>query len=364
MFSIAFGPARFHSALGRHMSAMRHRNWSGVLRATGRLAAVGVLSALALVPDRFLPGGQGIHIEGTIAGDPIEIPWGVPGATPYWIALVMETGLCDIVVFDVGGAVLKKWSAQQVTDRGRIPPGGRVKLLARPGAKGYYHLRLGPLATWGPVLMATRVVMLGLSAAFVTAWLFGVRVRRRQWDARQRRVLVLLAATAALSGLVLYSIVHEAGHLLFGCLWGGTPAWDQVSWTVFSGEEPHASFRSLPREAEPWMAAGGLLLPSLVGCVLVAAGSWRGERSAWWVQGVLVTVGAVLLLGNLGLFADSGHTLPQARHFGAHGTLAQIMALMPAMLTLAISGCLGYRLRWRAEAPGQLRHQAEPGAAT
>jgi hypothetical protein len=143
----------------------------------------------------------------------------------------------------------------------------------------------------------------------------------------------------------LYSLVHEAGHLLFGWLWGDTPAWHQVSWTIFSGEEPHAAFRSLPDEAVPWMGAGGILLPTLVGCVLVAAGFWRGGRAARWVQLVLVTAGAVLLLGNLGLFADTDHTLPLALHLGLHGVLAQIVALMPAVLTLAVYGYIGYRLR-------------------
>jgi hypothetical protein len=76
-----------------------------------------------------------------------------------------------------------------------------------------------------------------------------------------------------------------------------------------------------------------------------------------------VSAGAVLLLGNLGLFADTGHTLPLALHWGFHGILAQIVALLPAMLTLAIYGYLGYRLRHRAEAPERIPHQTEPVAA-
>jgi hypothetical protein len=101
----------------------------------------------------------------------------------------------------------------------------------------------------------------------------------------------------------------------------------------------------------------------LVGCILVAAGFRLGGRGAWWVQLVLVTAGAVLLLGNLGLFADTDHTLPLARHLGFQGTLGQLVALMPAVLTLAIFGYIGYRLRSRAEAPERMRHQAEPSAA-
>jgi hypothetical protein len=333
------------------MSAIPHQRHSHVLRTTGWLVVVGMLVALALVPDRFLPGGQGIDVEGTFAGTPVELAWSGNGAAPYRVGVAMKTGLCEIAEFDAKGAVVKKWSAQKATDRGRIQRGGSVKLLADSGAEGYYHLRVGPLATWGPMLMAARVALLGMAAAIVALWLFGVRVHWWLSDPRHRHVLAIIGATAAVSGLVLYSIVHEAGHMLFGWLWGATPAWDHVSWTLFAGEEPHASFRSLPHDSEPWMAAGGMLLPTLVGCVLVAAGLWQGGRVAWWLPLVFVTTGGMLLLGNLGLFADTGHTLPLAIHLGFYGVLAQIVALLPAMLTLAIYGYIGYRLRFRVEAP-------------
>jgi hypothetical protein len=309
---------------------------------------LGALVALALVPDRFLPGGQGIDVEGAFAGDPVEIQWTGEAAASYRVVLTMETGLCDVVAFDADGTVAEQWSAETATTRGRIQPGGCVRLLAQPGAKGYYHLRMGPLAMWWPALMWARVAALAVVAALVMARLLGVRIDRRRWDVRR---LLVIGATTALTGIVLYSLVHEAGHLLFGWLWGGTPAWHQVSWTIFSGEEPHAAFRSLPDEAVPWMGAGGMLLPTLVGCVLVAAGFWGG-RVARWVQLVLVTAGAVLLLGNLGLFADTGHMLPLAHRLGLHGALAQTVALTPAVLTLAIWGYVGYRLRFGSEARG------------
>jgi hypothetical protein len=196
---------------------------------------------------------------------------------------------------------------------------------------------------WGPTLMGARVALLAVSAALMATWLFGVRVDRRQWGTR--RGLAVIGVTTAFSGIVFYSIIHEAGHLLFGVLWGGTPDWDQVSWTFFSGEEPHAAFRSLPPQADPWMGAGGILLPTLVGCALLAAGYWRGRRFASWVHLVLVTAGAALLLGNLGLFADTGHTLPLAIHLGFRGILAQLVSVIPAALTLATYGYIGYRLR-------------------
>lgn len=327
------------------MNATLHESRFSALRVAGQFAVLGALMASVLFPERFLPFVQGIEVEGTFAGDPVEMPWTGETPVPYRIVVTMETGLCEIVEFDVSGGVARHFLAQEVTYRGRIHPGGSVRLLARLDAKGYYHLRMGPLAMWGPALMGARVAALAVFATFVAARLFGVRIDWRQWDARRRRALPVVAATTALTGLVLYTIVHEAGHLLFGWLWGGTPAWSQVSWTVFSGEEPHAAFRSLPDEAVPWMGAGGMLLPTFVGCVLVGAGFWWGARVAPWMQLALVTAGALLLLGNLGLVADTDHTLPLALHFGLPGVLAEIAALMPVALTLAIYGYIIYRLR-------------------
>lgn len=120
---------------GCHLSAMPLYRRSPILRATGRLAVPGVLVALALVPARFLQGGQGIDVEGAFVGDPVDIRWTGQGAAPYRVVVVMETGLCDVVAFDAGGTAVKRWSAQKATDRGRIQSAGRVKLLPRPGAE-------------------------------------------------------------------------------------------------------------------------------------------------------------------------------------------------------------------------------------
>jgi hypothetical protein len=331
---------------------MPHKRWANVVRTTVRLAALGALVALALVPDRFFPGGQGIDVEGALAGDPVEIQWAGEAAAPYALVVTMETGLCDIIELDSGGAVAEHWSAQKITYGGEIQPGNTVRLIAQPGAKGHYYVRMGALATWRPAITAMRAALLGSSAVLVGIWLFRVRVNPRQWDARRRRAVMVVAATTAFTGIVLYSIIHEAGHLLFGWFWGGTPALKRVSWTIFSGEEPHADFRSLPPEAVPWMGAGGLLLPTLAGCVFVVAGFCLRGRIAGWMPLALVTAGAAMLLGNLGLFASTDHTLPLALHLGFDGVLAQIVALMPAVLTLAVYGYVAYRLRVRSEARG------------
>lgn len=191
-----------------HDSAVSHKRWPRALSAIGRLVAVGVLAATALVPGRFLPGGEGIDVQGAFASVPVEVHWTGEAVTPYRVVVTMKTGLCDIVAFDARGSIVQ-WSAQEVTYFGRIQPGGSVKLVPRPGAEGYYHVRVGPLATWGPVLMATRVALLGMSAALAAAWLFGVHIDRRQWSSRRRREAVVVGATTTLTGLVLYSILPD-----------------------------------------------------------------------------------------------------------------------------------------------------------
>jgi hypothetical protein len=86
--------------------------------------------------------------------------------------------------------------------------------------------------------------------------LFGVRVDRRQWDARQ---LLAIGATTAFSGIVLYSLAHDAGHLFVGWLWRGTPVWHQGFMVDLFRRGAARAFRSLADAALTWMGAGGML---------------------------------------------------------------------------------------------------------
>jgi hypothetical protein len=122
-------------------------------------------------------------------------------------------------------------------------------------------------------------------------------------------------ASFAFSAVIIYSIVHEGCHLLLGKLFGGRPSWHAVRWTVFSGEKPHIAFEHLPASVRPWMSAGGVLLPSLAGLALILLWSFVEKQARWWLQLLIVIPGLVLLLGNLGLFADGRHRLPLALAF-------------------------------------------------
>jgi hypothetical protein len=187
-----------------------------------------------------------------------------------------------------------------------------------------------------------RVVILVVCLLGIAAVLFGWRLA---WHGCQRRRLRVAAAILAFSGLVVYSLVHEGGHLLFGVLFGGQPNWHAVRWTVFSGEEPHVAFQHLPSDALPWMSAGGILFPSFVGIALILLWWFAEKRVLWWLQLLTIIPGFVLLLGNLGLFADAGHTLPLALHFGLSGAMAQIVARSPAIVTLIVFAFIACRAK-------------------
>ena len=310
----------------------------------------------ALLPDRYLPDGEGVNLEGVFEGHPVEVAWRRQNKAPYSFALVLEQGVCEFVQRDASGAIVDKWSAQRTTSKGRIAPGGRLQFSPMPGAVGRFHIRVGRFIVLGSLLTVIRVVISVVCLSGIAAVLFGWRIWRRGQDSRRWRVA---AAILAFSGVVVYSLVHEGGHLLFGVLSGGRPNWHAVRWTVFSGEEPHVAFEYLPADAIPWMTAGGILLPTFVGIAVIAAWWLLGRRAVWWLQLLAVIPGLMLLFGNLGLFAEAGHTLPLAAHLGMHGAVAQIVARSPAFVTLLIFAVIAMRpelimvLRSETSAPAE-----------
>jgi hypothetical protein len=286
---------------------------------------------LALAPTRYLADGQGTDLAGRFDGRPIEAPWLGQRAAPFGLALDMERGQCEFVKLDGAGAVLDRWSAQKITVRGRIEPSGKLQLRPGQDAAGRFRLRVGKFIVLGPLLTVIRGVILAVCLAGIAATPSGWRIARPGQSLRRWRVAGLVLA---FSGLVLYSVVHEGGHLLFGALFGGQQDWQAVRWTVFSGEQPHVVFRRLPEAAMPWMSAGGILLPTLVAVALLLLWHLLGRGATWWLQLLAVLPALALLLGNLGLLADAGHTLRLATHLGLRGAMAQVAACSPAVVTL------------------------------
>lgn len=301
------------------------------------------LAVLALLPNRYLPDGEGINLDGIFEGRPVMVQWPRQSTAPYDLALDLEKGVCKFVQLDAAGRVLDKWSASRITQKGHIRLGGQLQFFPTEGAVGRYRVRVGRFIVWGALLTVLRVAVvtgcLSGMAAVLCGWrglgglLLGRSVSWRSLDRRRYRVAT---AMLAFSGIVLYPAIHEGGHELFGTLFGARPSWGGVRWTCLQGEEPHAAFYSMPPEALPWMGTGGILFPTLIGLVLLLFWRFCGGRMRWWLQMLLVVPGLVLLAGNLGLFADVGHTLPLATHFGLGGVLAQIAARVPALVTLGM----------------------------
>lgn len=160
-------------------------------------------------------------------------------------------------------------------------------------------------------------------------------------------LIIILAFVAVLSVTVIYPVVHEGGHFLAGRL-QGVEAKDAV-WTVWGGR-PHVSFGPTPAHAIPWISAGELILPTVVGILLMVIWFAVSQRVSFVAGAVLWIPGLVLLSGNLGAIAESAssihsHMRPLAAHFGLSGAEVFIFQASPALLSVFLFMFLVRRLR-------------------
>ena len=150
--------------------------------------------------------------------------------------------------------------------------------------------------------------------------------------------IIILATIAVLSVTVIYPVIHESGHLLAGHL-QGVEARD-AALTVWSGH-PHVSFADTPAHAIPWIDAGGIILPTVVGILLMVIWFTLSRRISFVTGYVLWIPGLVLLSGNLGAVAEAassthGHLGLLAAHFGLSGTAAFIFQASPALFSVLL----------------------------
>jgi hypothetical protein len=155
-------------------------------------------------------------------------------------------------------------------------------------------------------------------------------------------------AAGVFSSLVVYPLIHETGHLL-PALWSGAEV-NRFVWTPLMGR-PHVSLNLVSGAAKPWVAAGGVLLPTLVGTLLFAA--WlllppKRPIPLWryW----LLFPGITLLSGNLGLLIER-FTPPEAyRHMtplaGAVAGGSVLFELAPALWSGLLFGLVAVSA-WR-----------------
>ena len=159
--------------------------------------------------------------------------------------------------------------------------------------------------------------------------------------------IIILAIVAVLSVTVIYPVVHEGGHFLAGRI-QGVGARDVV-WTLWGGR-PHVSFGPTPAHAIPWISAGGLILPTVVGILLMVIWFAVSQRVSSAAGVMLWIPGLVLLSGNLGAIAESAssihsHMRPLATHFGLSGGAGFIFQASPALLSVLLFVFFVRRLR-------------------
>lgn len=142
--------------------------------------------------------------------------------------------------------------------------------------------------------------------------------------------------TSILSCLFVYPIIHESGHLLPAVATGAEV--NEVVWSPLIGRT-HVSLNNVSRAAMPCVDAGGVLLPTLVGTLLIAILLWLPSRRpmSLWRLGLLIP-GGVLLLGNLGLLFEAilpsnhiDHMERLAQRVAGDGGLGLLVELTPAL---------------------------------
>jgi hypothetical protein len=153
-----------------------------------------------------------------------------------------------------------------------------------------------------------------------------------------------IAASAILSCLVFYPFVHECGHLLPAKVSGAEV--NTFIWTPLLGRT-HVSLNNVPGPAMPWVDAGGILLPTIVGTMMMAI--WlslplRVPNPLWRIW--LLIPGGILLLGNFGLILEmimQSNTLDHmhglAQLIGGNGLVAMIVELLPALWSCIVIAC-------------------------
>jgi hypothetical protein len=321
------------------------------------LMMAGIL--IFLLPDRYLPAGckPAVSVSGRFEGKPVQfaVPDLGKSATAVELEVTVDDGVCTIGPIDPNGRTSWTWRMGGGAWSGGLPP--RTVLRIDPGrCSGRYAISAG--LPWYFLGREGRLVI------FVTCVLglifYGVALRCK--DALQnyitRRIgskrFVTIAVLLTLSGL-LYSAVHEFGHIAFGMLGGGKPNWQGVVWTPFSGEQPMASFREIPEIAQAWMSAGGVLFPTILGVLLVSIWICWSKRLPWYLAVAVIVPGLTFLIANIAIPVElitTGHAghmevLAQWYHFSAFRTLA--WDLLPFLLTLGAFMAAGYRLWGRHE---------------
>ena len=256
----------------------------------------------------------------------------------------MDQGICRVSLKH-GAELTGLFGMGEGNSRNRIPTGSEL-VLDPQGNAGDYDITIGP--EWHPLApKARRFVFLPMAIAMMVARIFARRFRSQANRLGVKRGFFLVAV-GVISGLVLYPVFHEGGHMMFGMLFGGMPNWDGVVWTCLSGAEPHASFSYLPESAVPFMTAGGPIVPTLIALLLLLIWRFIYKNASWYVSAALVSTPVLFLFSTLGCLFElyrNTHMDALSVHFGLTGPLRIAFSLSPLLVAIAAYVWLGMKFR-------------------
>lgn len=308
-----------------------HGNRRRALEVLVAAALLGLL-VLTLVPARYLPPNWTPFVRGHGQFEGRAVHVTAPNlprpAFPVSGQVRMEAGTCQVAYIEPGGETRTHFTIGDGTFSLDMVPGGAIRLDPGSG-RGRYEVFIGP--AFHPLSPKGRVVVWVALGGTVVAW-FAWRARRRaQARAPSAGRIAFLLLLAIVCATIIYPVVHEFGHAAVGTVLGGRV--DRVTWTVLSGEHPHVLFSHLSQAAWPWMSAGGILVPTLVGVVLLSVWLALAGRLSWYASAAMLLPGVTLLMGNVAciLAVFSG----EPSHMGAISTYYRLMTIEPYLVELS-----------------------------
>jgi hypothetical protein len=316
------------------------------------MAVLFVLLLIGAVPQRYIPERlcPVVTEEGTFEGKPIRVPTpkGEGGEVTARITIKMDRGMWCRGRFEKQGAATGLFNIAEGHCLARIPIGSEL-VLDPQGEVGDYGVTIGP--EWHPLgPKGRRFILLPIGVSSIAALTVGGKVRSQTRKLGAKRFLFLLGV-AVVNGLILYPVLHEGGHVVFGMLRGAKPDWEGVVWTCLSGQEPHASFASLPPGAGPLMSAGGHILPTVAALLLLLAWRLFYKNASWYFSAALLWVPLLILFSTLGCLFElnqQSHMDALAVGFGLSGPLRIGFSLSPLLVAIAAYLWVGIRLKGRS----------------
>jgi hypothetical protein len=117
-------------------------------------------------------------------------------------------------------------------------------------------------------------------------------------------------------------------------------------------EEVRVYVVSIPPESRPWMSAGGMLVPTALGLMLLGVRAVLSKRMSWYLSATMIVFGLLFLMGNLGCVSEmfqynaypNRHVNAVATHFDLQGAGMPLVVLSAPLLTQTVYALVGCRI--------------------